>query len=105
VLIKYGDLYAWPVYEPATGSLLSPSPVHLLSLIAASQTTPTALVSPDQVEEASHACISEWCRRNGVGPEAVQRVCALYLKPEHEDDTMHEWLDQQQSVERRPRTS
>lgn len=89
VLLKHGDTYAWPVYEPATGHLISPSPIQLLNLIAATNETPTAFVTPEQVEEASDACIRTWCRQNGVAPDEVERACALYLKPAHEGDTLY----------------
>jgi len=92
VLLKHGDLYAWPVYEPATNSFMTPSPEQLLSLIAATEETPTALVSVDVIEDASDACIAAWCRREGIAPATVQRICALYLKPEQEDDTMRTLL-------------
>ena len=67
--------------------------VHLLSLIAATDTTPTAFVAPEQVEDAGDACITAWCRRNGVASAEVQRICTLYLKPVREGDTMQEWLE------------
>jgi Helicase conserved C-terminal domain/PLD-like domain/Type III restriction enzyme, res subunit len=95
VLVKHGETYAWPVYEPATGTLLDLSPVQLLHLIEATETTPTALVAPDEIEDASDACIRAWCLRSNVPPDDVQRICTLYLKPETEVDTMREWLGTQ----------
>lgn len=77
---------------------MSPNPVQLLSLIAATENTPTALVTPEEVEQASDACIALWCRQTAVPPDDVERVCALYLKPEQEDDTLPGWLQSSQPV-------
>jgi hypothetical protein len=64
----------------------------LLSLIAAAESTPTALVTPEEVEQASDACIAAWCRQVGVSPEAVTRSCTLYLKPQREGETLRDVL-------------
>lgn len=92
VLLKHGGAYAWPVFEPATGRLLNLNPVQLLSLIAVTENTPTALITPEEVEQASDACIEAWCRQTGVPSDDVERICVLYLKPAREADTLRDWL-------------
>lgn len=88
VLLKHGEKYVWQVYQPATGTLQCPSPADLLHLIAADETTPTALVDPDVVETEADACIHAWCAQSGVPAHDVERVCTLYLKPESMEDTI-----------------
>jgi hypothetical protein len=97
VLLKHGDAYAWPMYEPASKALQTLSPVELLELIWATEETPIALVTPDHVEACASACIQAWCTQNGVAPSAVERVSTLYLKPESAGDAMRDWMGHPES--------
>jgi hypothetical protein len=97
VLLKHGDAYAWPVYEPASEALQTLSPVELLGLIRATEETPTALVAPEHVEACASACIQAWCTQDRVAPSAVERVCTLYLKPESAGDTVRDWVGHAES--------
>jgi hypothetical protein len=95
VLLNYNGKYHGLFYEPKTKQLREPTVVKLLDLIACTEDTETALVDYNQVEELSDACIRAWCDKEGVNPEEVVRECTLYLKPEHESDTVKDWLNGQ----------
>jgi hypothetical protein len=92
VLLKHRDVFAWPVYDLVSRSLRSLTSAQLLDLIESTEETPIAFVAPDIVEAASDACIRAWCDRNQIAQEEVERVCALYLKPEQDEDTLKGWL-------------
>lgn len=93
VLLKHNDEYYWPVYDPKLQQLRTPKPVRLLDLIVSTENTETALVDPNEIEELSDACIRAWCAEHGVSEQEVIRECALYLKPESEDDNALSWLN------------
>lgn len=93
VLLKHNDEYYWPVYDPKLQQLRTPKPVRLLDLIVSTENTETALVDPTEIEELSDACIRAWCAEYGVSEQEIIRECALYLKPEHEEDNASSWLN------------
>jgi hypothetical protein len=92
VLLKHANGVAWPVYDLTTHTLRTPTSAQLLELIEATEQTPIAFVAPDIVEAATDACIKAWCDRYLIAASNVERVCALYLKPQGDGDSLREWL-------------
>jgi len=93
VLLNHNDKYHPLIYNPQNQQCREPSIVKLLDLIACTEDTEIAAVEYDRVEELSDACIKAWCNKQGILPEEVERVCALYLKPAHEGDNIADWLN------------
>jgi hypothetical protein len=98
VLIKHKGRYHWPVYNPTTGHLEPKTDVQALDLIACTEDTETALVDLDEVDRLSDVCIRVWCGQHGADAGDVVRICALYLKPERDGDSVREWLTGEQSM-------
>lgn len=95
VLLNHNGKYHGLIYNPKIRQLREPTVVKLLNLIGCAEDTETAFVDYDLVEDLSDICIRAWCEKEGVNPEEVVRECALYLKPEHEHDTVKNWLNAQ----------
>lgn len=95
VLLNHNGKYHGLVYNPKIRQLREPTVVKLLNLIGCTEDTETAFVDYDLVEELSDTCIRAWCEKEDVNPEDVVRECTLYLKPEHENDTVKDWLNAQ----------
>ena len=95
VLLWYNGKHYWPLYDMKRQRLM-PSSMDvsvILDHIACKEDTPTAMVEPDIVERWSDVCIRAWCRRQNIVPDHVIRVCAMYLKPQAEQDIFQQWTD------------
>lgn len=95
VLLNHNNKYHGLVYNPKTQQVREPSVVKLLDIIACTEDTEIAVADYDLVEELSDACIKAWCNKQGISPEEVERVCALYLKPVNEGDDLENLLNAQ----------
>ena len=96
VLLKYNDKYHVLLYDPKTETVRSPEPEKILDLIECTPDTEVAWVEADVIEELSDACLRIWCAQHNVGEQEIIRECALYLKPESEEDCVKSWLNPQQ---------
>jgi len=93
VLLLYNKVYHGVFYNPLKGELREPPMIEkILEVIACDEETEIASVDYDAVEELSHSCIQAWCEKNNVKPKDVERICALYLKPEKAEDSLESLL-------------
>jgi hypothetical protein len=76
----------------------SPEPEKILDLIECTPDTEVAWVEADVIEELSDACLRIWCAQHNVDEQEIIRECALYLKPESEEDCVKSWLNPQQDA-------
>jgi superfamily II DNA or RNA helicase len=93
MLLFYNNNYYGIFYNPKLNQLIEPDVVKLLNRIACEKDTPTAHVDYDFIEDLTDKCLESWCRQNQASPDDVQRICSLYLKPEHEEDDLKLLLD------------
>jgi hypothetical protein len=93
MLLFYNNDYRGIFYNPKSKQLVEPDVVKLLNKIACEKDTPTAHVDYDYIEDLTDTCLDTWCKQNQALPDDVQRICSLYLKPEHEDDDLKLLLD------------
>ncbi|HEY9709267.1 MAG TPA: helicase, partial [Oculatellaceae cyanobacterium] len=98
VLLKYNDKYHVLLYDPKTETVRSPLPEKILDLIECTPDTEKPWVEADVIEELSDACLRIWCAQHNVGEQEIIRECALYLKPESEEDCVKSWLNPQQDA-------
>jgi superfamily II DNA or RNA helicase len=101
VLLKYNDKYHVLLYDPKTETVRSPDPEKILDLIECTPDTEKPWVEADVIEELSDACLRIWCAQHNVGEQEIIRECALYLKPENEEDCVKSWLNPQDAVIRK----
>lgn len=92
VLLKYQEQYHGLIYEPESGQFREPSIVKLLDLIACAPNTSIATVDINLIDSLAQSCIELWCEREKIEPNDVLRECTLYLKPEHEEDSINQIL-------------
>jgi len=85
LLLLHDGEYRGLFYDPDTGRVTEPQIVATFNEIACEAETPTANVDYDWVETMGDRCVGRWCEDNGVSPDAVERICTLYLKPEGDD--------------------
>jgi hypothetical protein len=79
--LTIGSSFLW-------SSLTEPDIVKILDKIACEENTPAANVDYDFIENLSDICLQYWCQENKALTDDVERICALYLKPENEDDDL-----------------
>jgi hypothetical protein len=85
LLLRYRDKYHWMLYDVRRNRLEKFEEGELLDLIQCGPETPIANVLPDDIERYAQKCKALWCRQDGIEhPEQVERVSALYLKPNTE---------------------
>lgn len=92
ILLKYQEQYYGLIYEIETGRVREPNLVKLLDLIACTPNTPIATVDVSWVDSLAQTCIQRWCDSKEIDSDAVLRECTLYLKPEHEVDSIDQLL-------------
>lgn len=69
VLFKYSEKIHWAIYNLSSKKLMPVSPdIEMLELIQSTETTPTAGIDPNEVEQASEQCIHTWCKSHKVSP-------------------------------------
>ena len=88
LLVLHKQNYHGIFYNPITKQLAEPDIVKILDKIACEESTPAANVDHDFIENLSDICLQYWCQKNKVLADDVERICALYLKPENEDDDL-----------------
>jgi len=82
VLFKYSEKIHWAIYNLSSKKLMPVSPdIEMLELIQSTETTPTAGIDPNEVEQASEQCIHTWCKSHKVSPVNIYRICSLYIVP------------------------
>lgn len=94
LLLIYNEKYHGIIYNPITEDLREPSFVNILDWIACEETTETAEVDYDKVEELSHVCIQKWCNKHQFIADDVERICTLYLVPENQKENLEDLLKQ-----------
>ncbi len=88
LLVFHKQNYHGIFYNPITKQLAEPDIVKILDKIACEENTPPANVDYDFIEKLSDICLQDWCQKNKALTDDVERICALYLKPENEDDDL-----------------
>jgi hypothetical protein len=92
LLIKDGKTYHTTLYDVENEELKSIDEDDLLDLIQCKKQTPLANVLPDEIEELAQKCKALLCEKQGLEPDEVERICALYLIPQSQADDFDEML-------------
>jgi superfamily II DNA or RNA helicase len=92
VLLLHQSKYYPILYNPLTKRLSEPNPLQILNKIACDETKQTAHVDYNELESLIDTAIESWCDLHQFFPDDVERICSLYLKPEHHTDDLQELL-------------
>ncbi len=92
LLLFQNKQYYGIFYDPTTQKLTQPDTTRILDTISCNEETPIAHINYDEIENLSDVCLRLWCEQNKILPDDVERICSLYLKPEHEEDQLKEML-------------
>jgi hypothetical protein len=88
LLLRYNNEFVWLVYNITKNKIDDVSNDSLLEMLECTSDTPIANVDPDVLEEYAQSLRHDWCEINNIPPEDVERICALYLKPQSEEDSL-----------------
>jgi superfamily II DNA or RNA helicase len=93
VLMRFKGEFFWAVMDINKQRLLDYKEDDLLELIECTMESPIAAVDADLIEMAAQKTKRMWSEgRNIENPENIQRICALYLKPNNAPDALDEML-------------
>jgi|AMZC01.1.fsa_nt_AMZC01000485.1_27 superfamily II DNA or RNA helicase len=94
VLFKRLDKIDWAIYNLSRKKLLPMKlDIEMLRVIQSTETTATAGVDPNTIEQASDRCIQAWCSLTGNSPNEIYRICALYLAPRQSESMFQNLFD------------
>jgi hypothetical protein len=83
LLLRYEGTFEWMLYDVQAKRLLPVKEDQLLDLIQCSEDTEPAPVDPVVVEKYAQMARRRWIEKKAIDtPDAVERICALYLIPE-----------------------
>jgi hypothetical protein len=88
VLLRHQGEYIWLVYNISKDTILDVTNDELLELLECDADTEVAEIDPDELEIHAQQLRLEWCEANNIEQDEVERICALYLKPRHEEDSL-----------------
>jgi len=92
LLLRGNQEYYWTLYDIAHRELERVPEDQLLRMIQCRPETPVAEVDPNGIEELAQRCKDKWARKQGLNPDDIERICALYLMPEHAPKGLAEML-------------
>lgn len=93
VLLRHAGQYRWALYDVERKRLLrARQDVELLNMIECERNIPAAEIDPEWVEQATAACLSAWCKQQGVAADEVVRVCNMLLVPKEGVGSFGDWL-------------
>jgi hypothetical protein len=93
VLFRRLDKIDWAIYNLTEEKLLPMKmDIEMLRIIQSSESTSTAGIDPNIIEQASDSCIQAWCSKSGYNPNSIYRICALYLAPQQSGNIFKDLL-------------
>jgi hypothetical protein len=80
--MRYLGEYRWAIYDIESPKIVDIKEDALLDLIQCSRSSVPAGIDPGVIEQYAQEAKLLWVHAQGIEfPEAVERVCALYLQP------------------------
>lgn len=84
VLIEYMKKYVPIIFDLKSNKIENLQEFLILDLIACTEGTLRAVVSPATVEHLANEAVHVWCAAESIPLDDVRKCCALYLVPENE---------------------
>jgi superfamily II DNA or RNA helicase len=89
ILLHYQNDYVWILYNVVTRQLIHLKEDNLLDLLYCHQDDIPASVDANIVEVEAQNAKNLWIRKNKIEhPEAVERICAMYLLPDSIEESI-----------------
>ena len=90
LLIRHQDEFEWLVFNVSLNQSEEWSNDKLFEAIACDADESVAVVDKETLETVAQSMRNDWCKRNSVRPNEVERICAMYLKPRNNEDSLND---------------
>lgn len=88
ILLQHGADYHPLMFNLSTKKFETRSDLDMLDIIACSESELRAMVNPADIESIVNRAIQIWCDQKLISIDQVSKICALYLVPINEAETI-----------------
>jgi superfamily II DNA or RNA helicase len=88
VLLQHEAIYHPVLFNLSTKRFEAKSELDILDIIACSESEAQAMVNPAYVERIVNRTAQIWCEHKDIPIDQVNKICALYLVPVQEEETI-----------------